>query len=88
MSNDVTCLLHLIILGEIIKGIRESCCSVPVADRTAAERGTVCQCQIFLQHNENTVMDNYRGLKIHSLVEYFMHSNNEAKHKLHIEHAA
>lgn len=35
MSNDVSCLLQFIILGKIIKGIRDSCCSVPVADRIA-----------------------------------------------------
>lgn len=35
MSNDVSCLLQFIILGEIIKGIRDSCCTVPVADRMA-----------------------------------------------------
>lgn len=36
MSNHVSCLFQLIILGEIMKGIRDSCCSVPMADRMAS----------------------------------------------------
>lgn len=35
MSNDVSCLIQSIILGDFIKRIRDSCCSLPVADRMA-----------------------------------------------------
>lgn len=62
MSNNVSRLLQFIILGEIIKGIRDACCSMPVADRLAP--GEVWQCKIFLQYNESTVWESTEATEV------------------------
>lgn len=98
MSNNVTRLLQFIILGEIIKGIRDACCSVPVADRMAP--GEVCQCKIFLQYNESTVWESTEATEAsktrkkekknstpHKIGKYLMRSNKAVKNKLHTKYA-